>query len=236
MTALTQLTTSPPTRRPKYAAVTCSRVRSVAGPSSDDPALEHADDAVGDVERAREVLLDERPPSCRPRRCGASERRRRRRRPARGRARPRRAAPARGWSSARGRSRWPAARPRRAATRPLAERPRAAGTPRAPRRSSTARAAPCSRRDQRFSSTVRLGNSRRPSGTSAMPRRTRWWAGTPATSVAVEADRSRCAPCCARRSPAAASSSPRRWRRRWPPSRPESTCERELVERPGSQP
>ena len=101
----------------------------------------------------------------------AATRTRARPRPGPGRATPRRPAAAAGWSSARGRSRWPAARRRtgrgprcRAAVASIGNASSTASTVHGP-------AGPGRRRRSRFSSTVSSGNSRRPSGTSAMPRR-----------------------------------------------------------------
>ena len=214
-----------------------------------DPALEHAD--------ARAPATD----SARPRSCSTSttrgavgdQRPQRRVDPLDGdrapaRARPRRAAAAAGWSSAPGRSRWPAAR-RRTASRPAwPQRSRASGTPRAPCRGSTARAGPGRPATSRFSSTVSSGNSRRPSGTSAIPRATPLvGAARAVTSLAVEDDArpaaAGCAPAMVRSSvvlpapfaPTRASTSPSLHRQRHLPYRLQQAVPGDEAARPRSR-
>ena len=150
--------------------------------------------------------------------------RRRRRRSARGRARPRRAAAARGLrhqrAADRGRLLLAAREVRRRACGAAAA---AAGTPRAPPRRSSGPRRPRAAATRRFSSTVRPGNSRRPSGTSAMPERHAPVRRDAGDVGAVEEDPSRRAGGGRRRSSAGASSCRRRSRRRARPSRPAST-------------
>ena len=86
-----------------------------------------------------------------------------------------------GCSSAPARSRAPAARRPTAGPPSACAAARAAGTCRPPWTASTVPAAGGSAPTSRFSSTDRLGKIRRPSGTRAMPRATRWWAGTPSS-------------------------------------------------------
>ena len=193
---------SPPSSTPWTTAFSHSIVRSrstrrvicgagqLGGPARQrDPALEQAVDAVGGRERLVDVLLDEqdRGPAGADRR--AAPRRAGGRRSGPARARPRRAAAAAGWPSAPARSRAPAAR--RPTARPRGARP---SPPRIGkqlahgRRSSSGPAARPYAPTSRFSSTVRLGKTRRPSGTSEMPWRTRSWARTGVSGCAVVAD------------------------------------------------
>ena len=231
-TALTQIIPRPCVRdrRPKYASVICSRVSSPPGPRARAALRACRRPASATDSRTLQVLLDEHD-----------------RRPladqglqrlvdrldgdrARGRARPRRAAAAADSPSAHGRSPSPAARRRTGSRRAAGAAASASGRPRARSRRSSgpARAAPPT---SRFSSTVRSGKSRRPSGTSAIPIRSRSWAADARDVGAVEEDAPGRSAGARRRSSAGASSCRRRWRRRARRSRPRRARERDPAHR-----
>ena len=170
-------------------AVTSSRETSPGRRSSAMRALQHADHAVGHRHGARSRSCSTRTIVVPSRSAPAARRRRGRRPAATGRARPRRAAAGRGWSSAPGRSPSPAAR-RRTDCRPwhggAASRFGNISSTRVDASSRPAR--PAVLPSSRFSSTVICANSRRPSGTRAMPMPTRRCDGTRVMSAPSNSD------------------------------------------------